>query len=121
MAKRNSEYAGSKGPFSSIEEARAAKPASGGRKLYAVQTPEGKMAWTWADGVGSALLHFCRGLGYTVTPHEKAVTKERVAGLLNQRSAEGRAALLAQMADGKAPAPPADKPAADKPAGRKGK
>jgi hypothetical protein len=121
MGKAKSEYAGSKGPFSSIEEARAAKPATGNRKLYAVTTPEGKVAWTWADGVGSALIHFCRGLGYKVTLHEKAATKECVAGMLNQLSAEDRQALLAQLGDGKAPATPADKPA-DKPAGKgKGK
>jgi hypothetical protein len=117
MGKRTGEYAGSKGPFKTLEEARAAKPAGGSRKLYAVQTPSGEIGWTWADGVGSALIHFCRGLGYTVTLHEKAATKEKVAGMLAQLSHEDRAALLAQLGNGAVPAAaPADKAPAEKPA-----
>jgi hypothetical protein len=117
MARKNSEYAASKGPFGTVEEARAAKPAGGNRKLYAVTTPEGKVWWTWADGVGSALIHYCRGRGYTVTLHEKAATKERVAGMIAQLTAEDRAALLAQLGNGTA-APAAPDKAPDKLAGK---
>jgi hypothetical protein len=118
MAK--SKYSG-KGPYASIEEARANKPTEGKeRKLYSVTCPDGRIVYTWSDGTGSALIHVARGLGYTVALHEKA-SPQKIAGMISQLSAEDRAALLVQF-DGKAPAtPPADKPA-EKPAGKgKGK
>jgi hypothetical protein len=47
-------YAGSKGPFSTLGEANAAKPDGAKRWLSLVTSPDGKPHYTWANGPGAA-------------------------------------------------------------------
>jgi hypothetical protein len=111
-----SESKASRGPFNTLEEANAAKPAGDKRLLYVVTGPDGKALYTWADGGGSALIYVARGLGYQATRHDKAPTREKVAGLLGQLSPEDRALLIRQYVP--APEQPAG-PAPEKPTGKK--
>jgi hypothetical protein len=70
------------------------------------------VVFVWATGVGSALIYGTRGLGFTTALHAGPLSREKVAGLIGQLSPEDRAALLAQLGNGAAPAAaPAEKPA----------
>jgi hypothetical protein len=111
-----SKYGNSIGPFNTLEEANAAKPAGDKRRLYAVTGPDGKALYTWANGSGSALIYAARHLGYQATRQDKAPTREKVAGMLAQLSDEDRALLIRQLVP--APEQPAG-PAPEKPAGGK--
>lgn len=107
----------SRGPFATLAEANAAKPApadvKGKRFIYAVTGPDGQTLYTWADGLGSALIYVARGLGHAAARHDKAPTREKVAGLIGQLSPEDQAILIAHFAAQVPPAP-------DKPTGKKG-
>jgi hypothetical protein len=93
--------------FPTLEAAQQGKPVTGKSRLYQVSGPNGSLFYTWADGAFSALVNAAKAQGFETTPLDKAPTKEKVAGLLGQLSAEDRALLIAQFVP--APAPSADK------------
>lgn len=98
-----------KGAFATPEEAQAVKPAGDKLRLYRVAGPGGTVAYTWAESTGSAVIHVARSHGYQAGVLDKAPSKDKVAGLLAQLSADDRAALLAQYNGQPATAPAAGK------------
>lgn len=114
--------------FNSLAEASACKPDSDKLRVLQVTDPAGVVKFTWANDGNGAILQVARAAGYTAAVAGKAPSREKVATLLSQLSAEDRAILIASVTGG-TPAPAANStPATDStpapaPAGkgRKGK
>src|SRR4051794_20516423 len=85
-----------KGPFATLDEARADKPESDKTKLFTVTAPDGSVSYAWSDGVHGAIRCVAKAHGYTASLTDKVVNKSQLAAGLAALSPEERAELLAQ-------------------------
>jgi hypothetical protein len=98
MAKQTVEQNGSTGIFTTVEEARAAKPEKHAKwKVWKVTGPNGGERFVWGDGLGHALRQIALADGYKAANLDsKPANPQMVAGLLAALTESDRAALIAQ-------------------------
>ena len=88
-----------RGPFNSVEEANAVKPAEAKYKLWQTACPDGQVRYSWAIGSARGTLAVVKGLGFktSLVGGKKAmVTAADVGNFLANMSEDERAEYLKQ-------------------------